>query len=169
MIKKITNKFFWYKNKKNINCESGFSLVEMLIYIFLITALTVVVVNSLVFMSKNYYALSGEKNIALSASTFLNRFSYEVRQATNFSISSSSLTLTGGDSGSMVFATSTSRQLVLNGNSLSIPGVGISKLLFKPLKTSVSQGINVQATFTTGSGSTARSQNFQLTTMLRNN
>lgn len=157
-----TRKSFAFGNRQ------GFSLVETLIYIFLVTILSVVVVNSIVFMSKSFYTLRNEKNIALSASTFLNRLSYETRQASAYSLVGSTLTLTGGES-SMVFATSSTNQILLNGSSLSIPDVTVEKLLFKQLKTSNSQGLSVELVLSAGNGSNARTQNFQLTTMLRNN
>jgi type II secretory pathway pseudopilin PulG len=147
----------------------GFSMVEMLIYIFLVTILTVVVVNSLIFMSKSFSGLNNEKMVAQSGNNFLNRFSYEVRQATGLSVINNSLTLTGGAVGPIVFATSTAGQLTLNNEVISFAGVTATKLQFKQLKNNVSQGVAVEITLVSGSGSSTRSQNFQLTTMLRNN
>ncbi len=61
--------------------KTGVSLVEMLVYIALLTSVTTLVVNGLVTMSKSYTDLRLSKNITTSATTALSRMVYEIRQA----------------------------------------------------------------------------------------
>ncbi len=162
------------KRKKTMSFFStGFSLVEMIIYIFLLTILLITIVDSLTFMIKKTRELKAEKAIAISANEFLNRFSYEVKRATNldgtFGTTSGSLTLTRGTSTSIFSLENSRAKITIDGisNFLTATDTPITNFNFYKLAaTTTSKGVVVQFTIT--SSNTSRSESFQATEMIRN-
>ncbi len=152
---------------------SGFSLVEMIIYLALLTVLLIAVINSLSYMMKNYRELKAAKSIAISANEVLSRFSYEVKKANNlsgsFGTSSGTLTLTTGTS-TTVFSLNASRiKITVNGISdyLTSTDTSVSSLYFYKLNaTTTSLGAVIE--FTIKSAINNRTEFFEDTVMIRN-
>ncbi len=153
--------------------KKGFSLIEMIIYLSLLTVLLVAVVNSLAYMMKNYRELKAAKSIAVSANEVLNRFSYEVKRANNldgsFGTSSGSLTLTNGTS-TIIFSLDSPRiKVTQDGISdfLSSSDISVTNLQFYKLNaTTTSKGSVMQ--FTMRSTLNNRTESFEDTSMIRN-
>ena len=157
--------------------SSGFSLVEMLIYVFLVALLTIAIVNSLVFMTKSYKDVRAAKSIALSANTLLNRFSYEVKKANDlsgsFGSSSSTLSLTEGTTTIIFSLESSSSRVLISTNGindyLTSAETKVTALTFLKLQaTSTSKGAVIQFTISNSGGNNIKTENFELSALIRN-
>jgi hypothetical protein len=163
--------------KKQNRYTNGFSLMEMLIYISFVTVLTIAVINALIYMSSSYKNVQSARAITASAGTFLNRLSYEVKNANNlsgtFGISTSSLILTKGATTTIItLDTNTHRVSISVNNSLDYltsADTRVTNLTFNRLQaTSTSLGILVQFIITGGNGKYLKSENFQSSVLIRN-
>ncbi len=159
---------------KNLN--KGLSLVEMIIYIFLVSLLVVSILNVFVRMSKTYRDIRAAKSITLSASTVLNRFSYEVKQARDisgtFGVSSSSLSLTRGAT-TTIFSLGAGNRIAISINGVtdyltSVDNQVTNLTFLKLLATTTSKGVTIQFTITNNSGTTRHTANFETSSILRN-
>lgn len=155
---------------------SGFSLVETLIYVFLIVLLTLSVVNSLVFMTKSYRDIRSVKSINLSANTLLNRFSYEVKRANNlsgtFGTATSTLILTQGVNTLIFSLEASSSRVIISTNGikdyLTSAETKVTALTFLKLQaTSTSYGAVIQFTISNSSGNNVKTENFESSDVLR--
>jgi type II secretory pathway pseudopilin PulG len=173
-MKRVKIKF---KVKNNSNNSSGFSLVETLIYVFLVVLLTIAVVNSLVFMTKSYRDIRSARAISLSANTLLNRFSYEVKRADDldgvFGTASSTLTLTKSTSTTAFSLEASSSRVLITTDGiqdyLTSSEVRVTALTFLKLQaTSTSKGTVIQFTISNTNGNTTRIENFESSAMIRN-
>jgi|GEM_PF-4885781 len=155
--------------------SSGLSLVETLIYIFLVVLLTISVVRSFVYMAKSYRDIRSERAIALSANTLLNRFSYEVRRANDlsgtFGTATSTLSLTQGTTTTIFSLESSSSRVVISTNGvqdyLTSSETRVSALTFLKLQaTSTSKGSAIQFTISNTKGN-IRTENFESSSIIR--
>ncbi len=165
-----------FNYKKIWRNSKGISLVESLIYIFLVVLLTIAIVSALARMTKSYGDIRAERAIALSANNLLNRFSYEVRRANSlsgtFGVSTSTLTLTQGTT-TTIFSleASTSRAIIsTNGvqDYLTSSDTRINNLTFLKLQaTSTSKGATIQFTISNSNGN-IRIESFESSSIIRN-
>ena len=162
---------------KSQNLLRGFSLVEILIYVFLIALLTIAVVNSLVFMTKSYQDIRSAKAITLSANTLLNRFSYEVKKSSDlsevFGSSSNTLSLTQGSSTVIFSLESSSSRILISTNGiqdyLTSSDTKVTTLTFLKLQaTSTSKGAIIQFTISNSNGNNIKTENFESSAVIRN-
>jgi len=158
---------------KSQNLLRGFSLVEILIYVFLIALLTIAVVNSLVFMTKSYQDIRSAKAITLSA----NRFSYEVKKSSDlsevFGSSSNTLSLTQGSSTVIFSLESSSSRILISTNGiqdyLTSSDTKVTTLTFLKLQaTSTSKGAIIQFTISNSNGNNIKTENFESSAVIRN-
>lgn len=77
--------------------QSGFTLMELLVYIGVLTFLTVVIMDTLVSVSRLNVRQSAAQSLTRSALITLNRLDTEIRMADSASVSGDTLTLTGTD------------------------------------------------------------------------
>lgn len=165
-----------FNKKSYTKKEAGFSIVETLVYIFLVALLTIAVVTVLSRMTKSYKDIRSERAMSLSANTLLNRFSYEVRRATNlsgtFGISSSTLTLTQGTTTTSFSLEASSSRVLITTNGvqdyLTSSDTRVTSLIFYLLQaTSTSKGATLQFTISNTSGN-IRTENFESSSIIRN-
>lgn len=88
--------------KSFLTHKKGFSLVELIIYIALLATFSVAMVNTLLILTKSWTTVKISKNIAISATSALERVSREVRNAYNINTSQSTF---GGTSGELTLNT----------------------------------------------------------------
>lgn len=162
----IKNKF-----KKN----SGFALLETLFYVIFLGILSVVVINSLIIMTKSFRETKRQTEIVQS-SHIMERISREIKQANSISaISSSSLTLNTEDSSgtpkTIQFDLSNGNlRLIDNGaflGNLNLPSITISNLSFTEITTSSGKGVKVSFSVTSNSDVLSRAYDFYNTVVLR--
>ncbi|MBX4210882.1 prepilin-type N-terminal cleavage/methylation domain-containing protein [Candidatus Parcubacteria bacterium] len=63
------------------NCQKGYSLVEMLIYIAILVVLLVAIVNTLIVITASHRTLKVSANIQAAAVSAMDRITREVREA----------------------------------------------------------------------------------------
>lgn len=167
---------------KNLR-KTGVSLVEMLVYIALLTSVTTLVVNGLVTMSRSYTDLRLSKNITTSATTALSRMVYEIRQAqsidagqSTFVTSPGQLTLNttpaSGVPTTVRFYVQNSILRVMTGGvdegQITLSGATVSNLTFTRVQNSISQAIKISLTLQSTVGSKTKTETFYTTAVLRN-
>lgn len=154
----------------------GFSLVEMLIYLFILTLLAIVLVHALVTMINAFGRTQASRNLSQTATVALGRVVQEIRQAKSATVASSNqLLLSTTDSGGNPITT----QFSLSGSALMIQ-VGaataaalttghsqVSSLIFTKITTTHSQAVRVQLALTDTRGHTPTTLNFYTTAVLR--
>lgn len=168
--------------KKNLR-TTGVSLVEMLVYIALLTSVTTLVVNGLVTMSRSYTDLRLSKNITTSATTALSRMVYEIRQAqsidavqSTFVTSPGQLTLNttpaSGTPTTVRFYVQNGILRVMTGGvdegQITLSNTSVSSLTFNRIQNSISQAIKINLTLQTTVGSKTKTETFYTTAVLRN-
>jgi len=136
----------WRSNKK-----SGFTLVEMIIYIAFFAILSVLATEALMVVMRSFYTLRLTQNINQSATTALERMSREVRNAydidvagSTFNTSPGQLTLRTKDT----FGANTTVEFTVSGNQIRIKEGGVDKGSLMPKSTTVTNLIFRQITTT---------------------
>jgi len=169
-------------SKTTISKRAGFSLLEMLLYVAILTFMIVVIMNILVSVSRSQKALVASRNIQASGMLTLERITREVRDANTISITES------------VFATHPGRLVLesfdelgnsrkvefflLNGavhimedgvdlGQLSQPGVVVTGLLFRYLSSPNSKGVRTELILESGTGIASRTINLYSTSVIR--
>ncbi len=163
--------------------KNGVSLVEMIIYVALLTSVTTLVVNGLVTMSKTYNDLRLSKNVTTSANSALTRMVYEIRQAqsvdatqSTFITSPGQLTLNttpaGGSQTTVKFYLQNGVLKSMVGGveegQLTLSNTTVSNLIFSRIQNSVSQAIKISLTLQSTVGSKTKTETFYTTAVLRN-
>jgi len=163
-------------SEKKIKNSQGLSLVEAIIYIFLVALLTITIVSALARMTKSYRDIKAERAIALSANSLLNRFSYEVRKANDlsgtFGTASGTLSLVDGTSTTVFSLEASSSRVLISTNGvqdyLTSSDTEVSALTFLMLQaTSTSKGATIQFTISNSNGD-IRTGNFESSSLIRN-
>jgi len=168
-------KFFRNKKINKVSRVRGFSLIEMIIYILMLTMLMTTVVRSMVTITSSYGTLRGTKAITSSAEVLFNRLNYEVKNSLNlsgtFGTSSGSLTLNQGATTTVFLLDSSGRVVIsVNGVSdyLTSSEVKVTKLAFYKLQaTSTSFGVTMQTTMKSQTDPKVKAENFESTVLLR--
>ena len=160
------------KNKKH---NRGDSLVELLFYISLFTILTIVVINSLVTMTRSFKetALEGE---LVQSGNIIERIEREVKQAVSISsISTTDLKLNTTDSSgtakTVEFVLSGSEIHLLENNTLTgnlnTPTIAVTALSFTQITTAQGQAVKISLTLKSTNDIQARTVDYNDTAVLR--
>ena len=154
------------KNKK-----SGSTVLELLFYIALFSVMSLVVINSMITMTKSFKETTIQAELTLSGAV-MERLSREIRQANSItSISTSDLVLNTGTNKTIEFLLSgLNLQLiensVLTGN-LNPQNISINNLVFTKVNTLKSQAVKVSFTIKSNDDVLARTYDFYDTIVLR--
>jgi Tfp pilus assembly protein FimT len=162
---------------------TGVSLVEMLVYVALLTSVTTVVINGMITMSSTYNSLRLSKNVTTSATTALSRMVYEIRQAqsidttqSTFVTSPGQLTLNTTPASS---ASTTVKFYVQNGvlrvatggvdeGQITLSNTTVTNLVFNQIQNSISKAVKISLTLQSTVGSKTKTETFYTTAVLRN-
>lgn len=163
--------------------KSGFSLVEMLIYIGLLAAIFTATVIMLVNLTSTYRVLKVSKDIDLSAATVMQRISSEIKAADSVNVAQSNLgtttapalaldTYTGGGASTIVkFFVSNNLLRVSEGGTdlgpLTASTTRVSRLIFYSITASSSDAVRVELTLQSGTSTTLKTEKFYTTAVLR--
>jgi len=168
--------------KINKNNNKGFTAVEMVIYTAILAMIFVVIVNTILTISKSFNAFSVTNDINNSAVTFLERFVRETRQANSINLSQSilgvnpgKLVLTSVDdfgvSETIEFSVSDGKIVLYKDGvslgSLITKNASTTSLIFKNITASSSSLIRVEVVFEASRGNVTRSENFYTSSVLR--
>ncbi|HZS43286.1 MAG TPA: prepilin-type N-terminal cleavage/methylation domain-containing protein [Candidatus Paceibacterota bacterium] len=170
------------KFRKVYSIHNGFSLVEMLIYIFLLSLLLIVVINSMVIIVSSYRNIKSTEAIESSGLSAMDRMETEIRNAQSvdainsvFSGSGTSSILTINTSTTTpakikFYASSTILAVdedgIYNGPLIS-SGVRLKTLIFRSISTSTSAAIKIELEIESGTGPSYKSAKFYDTAILR--
>lgn len=174
------------RTPKDINVTSrrevGFTLIEMLVYIAIVTVISVLVVGVLVSLSKSYAQLKITQSINESATSALNRMLLEIRQAydvdtvaSTFNVHPGQLTLdtmdTLGNNTEVSFLVSAGQIRVLeNGvdaGVLTRSDVQLTSLIFEHLVSGESEAIRIWMVIEGSIGKVTKEEVFSTAAVLR--
>ena len=173
---------FLNKYKKN----KGFSIMEIIIYFTLLSVISILVINNIISLFKNYNIAKSNQEIEYNAINIIDKITRDVRDARNVNISDSSFSVADG-SVSLNIASSTNEissttvKFYLNNNKLkymkdgvdvgniSTNSVNVSNFKIFYINSSSTEAIKLELTLdTTPRLSTSLiSKNFYTTIQLR--
>lgn len=162
--------------------KSGFTLVEMIIYIAFFAVLSVLAIEAIMVVMKSFYTLRLTQNINQSATTALERMSREVRNAydidaggSTFNANPGHLTLRTKDSGgvntTVEFYVSNGQIGIREGGvdkgSLMAKSTTVTNLVFRQITTTNSKAIKIEMSLHDAHGLLTRDAVFYDTIVLR--
>lgn len=163
--------------KKN-KSQTGYSLVEMLIYISMLIILLVAIIQGVIMLSSSYINIKAVRSIENSAFTAINRLENDIRSSTSIDTSTSTfgvnpgmLKLNIGTSTTVRFYLSNQRLYVEENGSntgpLTFANVRVTSLVFRNITTTNSSAIKIEMTLQSSSTAGILNKNFYMTTVLR--
>jgi len=168
---------------KNTNRKKGFSLVEMMFYIGLLTILLLVVINLVLSAGSTYNNVKVSKNLDSSAVSSMEMMTRIIRGAINVNAARSVLNSDPGDLMLVTLngsgATTTSEFKLGSGGTLQFykggifqgplteAGTSAAHLVFRLATTTNSQAVKIEMTLNGVSGKISQSQKFYSTVVLR--
>lgn len=175
---------FNYKSSKSLKKSfiEGFSLVEMLIYMFILVLMLAVIMNIVISVINSGRIIRALRSIENSTLISLERITRETRQAENISALSSALgthpgelVLQGTDSNGSprtVRFYLSSGVLMFSENGIEVGALTqsdafVSNLVFHHFSGANSEGIRTEITLESGTGTHYRSNNFYFSSTLR--
>ncbi len=157
---------------------SGFSLIEMLMYVALLTLILVALVNIVFAFSKSYEQLGALRTAEHTGLTGMERMARDIHWATSVDTGGSTL---GSSPGvlSVLIGTSTTKFYVVNGElrvsvdaidigPLSVSSAKVTNLVFRLITTTESQAVKIEMTVQGIAGSAVRSKTYRSTIILKN-
>jgi len=165
---------------KTKNTQKAFSLVEMMIYIAILSLVIAALITTANSVINTYGKMKAYEEIAHTGTVALERITREVRRARSVDFFSSVLgvhpgrlvMLTqdwSGNTSTAIVSLSSGRILVQNGGSaspVSTSGVTINNLVFTQYTTPNSEGVLIEFTVEKTGGGTTLSKQFRTFTVL---
>ena len=167
----------------NPNKRRGFSLVEMIIYLALLAAVTIFLVDGISSLTKSYADFRLAKAVSTSASSALQRILYEVRQASSINLGQSTFGSTPGQltlvdmdatgaTSTVAFSVSGGQLHVSRGGvdegPLTLSTVSVTNFTLTLLQNSMSSGVRIALTLQSSFGLKTRTETFYTTAVTRN-
>lgn len=164
------------------NSTRGLSLVETLLYVALLALSLLVVMQTLLALTRSFAVFRAAARIEQSAALSLERVVREVRDAQSISDAESvfgahpgrlllNTTTTTGAARTVLFSVSGGALMLTEDGAItgSLTGstTNVSNLVFRKVTTGRSTGVKIEMTLSAGSGFAARSENFYVTAVLR--
>ncbi len=164
------------------NLKSGYSLIEVLIYIAIFIVLVVLVVNSFIVVVSTFDETRTNKDLLEGGNTSMERIGREIRLANSVTAGSSTfgshpgvLVLDGGDASG---APRVIKFIVENGDlniyendvligPITGQNVQVSSLVFRNVSTSLSDSVKIELTLQDLRGKARKTKNFYSTVTLR--
>ncbi len=159
----------------------GFSLVEMIFYVVILSFSLVAITETLIVVTRSFGYLRAAENIEREGGLSLERIIREIRDAKSVDASSAlgshpgklvlNSTNASGNTETVEFYVSNG-QLYLTENgtvtgALTSDKTSLGSLVFRKITTPRSEGVKVEMTLSSGSGRTLRSEHFYATAVLR--
>jgi hypothetical protein len=167
--------------KENKNMSRGYTLAEMLGYIFVFCLISILVINALLILTKAFVSMKTSRAVGMGAVVSLDQIVKEVRNADSVSVSSilntspGKLVLTmpaGSPTTTVEFSLGNLNSLHKFENGidqgvLTATGTDISRLVFIVATTTKTTAVSVEMTIRDSTGRTATTENFYSTATLR--
>lgn len=157
------------------NCNRGYALVEFLFYISILVILILVVINSMIVMSKSFRETTIQAEL-VGASSIMERMSREIRQSSSISlISTNNLILNTKDE----LGVNKTVEFLLSGSdinflensvsfgNLNTPNIAISSLTFTEITTVAGKAVKVFLSLSSVNDTSSRNVDFYNTIVLR--
>ena len=166
---------------KKRNLVWGYSIVEIIVYLAIFTALTILVMNSFRVIMTSFNTTNMNRQLLESGSIVIERMSREIRQAQSINIANSSLGSSPGvlqlngvnTVDNAKFAVVGQALNLYKGATLTLSGnllgqnVSITNLIFRRISTINSEAVKVEMTLQYSKGQSIKSENFYDTIVLR--
>ncbi len=165
------------KKNRIIKKTEGYALIELLFYISIFAILILVVINSMIVMTKSFRETTLQAEL-VSASSIMERMSREIRQASSISsISANNLVLNTVDefevNKTVEFLLSNSDvsffENGLSQGNLNTPNIAVSNLTFTEITTNKSKAVKILITLYSTNDALNRTVDFYNTISLRGN
>ena len=166
-----------------VHIPRGFSLVEMLFYVAILSLSLLMIMQTLIVVMRSYGVFRAAQRIEREAGNALERVVREVRGAESINEAESTLGTHPGEL-SLVSTDSVGAphtvDFYLDEGKLSLKENGavtglltsakstITDLVFRKIDSAHSQGVKIEMTLQAGGGSEARTEHFYATAVLRN-
>lgn len=161
--------------------KKGYTLVEMVIYVALMSIISLLIVNTVLSFTKSYRNVSTLRAVESSALDTLERLSRDVRNATSINDGSSTF---GSNPGVLTLiqtsatVSTTTRYYVENGvmkvdvngvyvGPLTTRGTTVQSIVFRKLDNGVSTGVKIDMTVSATSGTITRTKSYHTTILLK--
>ena len=153
---------------------TGFSMIEMLVYLGILFFVTVFVVLSVLYVGFSYKKLKAEHAFASSAQTSFDRMVRAIRDAEEID----PLSTLGANPGALTIQPDNVTFYLDNGQlmfregttvvgPLTLPDVSVTSLIFREITTTHSEAVKIEATFEISTGDLTQQRSFSTTAVLR--
>ena len=167
--------------KENKNISGGYTLVEMLSYLFALSLISVLVINALLVLSKSFVSMKTSRAVGISAVVSFDQIVKEIRSAESVSLSSilktnpGKLILTmpvGSPTTTIEFSLGNSNSLHKFENGidqgvLTATGTEVSNLIFSVSTTTKSTSVSIEMTLRDSTRRTSIEEKFYGTATVR--
>ena len=166
----------------NPRLNSGFSIIEIIVYIAIFAVMSAVIINSYITIFSSFSNTQTMRNLLESGHTAMERISREIRQADSLNMGSSvfgsnpgELQLNSIDETGNLYSVEISAQggalyLSYNGNlvgNLLGQNISVINLVFRRLVTTTSEGVKIELTLQDNRSRSLRQEKFYNTVILR--
>lgn len=160
----------------------GFTLIEIIVYIVILTVLSAVAVNTILLVQSSLAEIRITRTLSGAAAVAMERMARQARDAksadigaSTFGVSPGVLSLTGSESPALThrFSVDGGALKLESGGSpaltLTPPGVAVTNLSFHFIAAATtSQAVKIELTLAASTGRATTTQNFYGTAVLRN-
>ncbi len=167
---------------KPLNLKSGYSIIEIIIYVAVFAVITLVIMNSFIVLVSFFNQTRTNHDLVKNGNIALDRMSYEIRLANNIRTGTSTLGSSpgvldldsvdsGGTAQTVKFDVS-SGDLNLSYNStlqasILAPNIDVTSLIFRKITTTNSTAVKVEITLQDTRDRTGLTEKFSDTIILR--
>lgn len=163
---------------KKIHLNKGFSIIELIVYLAIFTAMSVVVINSFIIVLSTFSTIRTNQDLLDSGSVSMDRISREIRQAKSIDVvNSTSDTLqlnSTNSSGDNVVIKFKKDGILLNlyedGNivgNLLAQNIILNSISFDRISTGKSEGVKIKMILQDSRSKANKTENFYDTVVLR--
>lgn len=162
--------------------ERGVTLIEMIVYIFILVFVVLVVISMLIVLGKSYREIKSAEAIEVSAQAALDRMVREIHDAKSVDVTQSFLNATsgklmlnttdaqGGNATIQFLLSSTTiriKENAIDSGPLSASSTNVTALIFRLVTGAQSQAVKIEMAIESGTSTAYRSNHFYDTAVLR--
>lgn len=168
----------FYKNKLRSKDISGYSLVEMVIYLAILSVVSLIVINTILSFSQSYGNLRALRLLDHSASSALERMTRDIRSATSVDTANSALGVSPGVLTLLTSASATTTKFYVLNNilqvdvnnassgPLTVSKSSITNLTFTKLSNGTTTAVKIDMTVSATDGTVSKSKNYHSTVVV---
>jgi len=150
---------------KKIHLNKGVSIIELIVYLAIFTAMSVVVINSFIIVLSTFSTIRTNQDLLDSGSVSMDRISREIRQAKNIDVVNST-----SDTLQLNSTNSSGDNVVIkfkkDGNLLA-SNIILNSISFDRISTAKSEGVKIKMILQDSRSKVNKTENFYDTVVLR--